>query len=330
MKHSSQPDSLPDDLRRLLDAEDSDEAMRLHAMWTQTTEETDNAFPDRQEVNRVWDVLQAHAAQPTESADPPTPLRLVDRASIAPPAVRRVPRLGWVVLAATLVVGAIGLGLWYVPVTERAALGTTANVVLPDGSAVELNSGATLRYARWFGDERVVRLEGEAFFDVVSEERPFHVETFNATISVLGTRFNVRAWDEGLDQHTSVTLEEGRVRLAAHTDTTARVDLLPGETRRVQTDSTRLISAIDSTAIQHALAWRAGDFVYQNAWLDTILNDIERRYALAIKIEPTLRRQRLTFALRDPQDATAVLDDLCGALDLRYRPLTNGYEIFTP
>lgn len=328
MNRLSQPDPLSDDLRRLLDAEDPDEAKRLQAMWTQATDDTSNDFPDNQEVNRVWEALQTHATQHAEPK--PTPLRLVDRARVPRPAVRRMSQYGWIAMAATLIIAAIGLGLWQIPVTQRATLGTTEHVVLSDGSTIELNSGATIRYARWFGAERVVRLEGEAFFDVASDGRPFRVETFNATINVLGTRFNVRAWDEGLDQQTTVTLEEGRVHLSTQVDTTTGVIMLPGETRRVLTDTPTAISTIDSTAIQHTLAWRMGDFVYQDAWLDTILNDVERRYALAIKIEPTLRRQRLTFALRDPQDATAVLDDLCNALNLRYRPLINGYEIFAP
>lgn len=333
MHRSSDPHALPDDVRRLLDTEDPEEAMRLHDTWTQATDDDPIGFPDSEEVKRVWQALQAHASQQAEPSTSP-PLRLVDRSRVARPAVRppvrQMPRYGWIALAATLLIGAIGLGLWQIPVAQRAALGTTEQVVLSDGTTIELNSGATIRYARWFGNERRVYLEGEAFFDVASDGRPFHLETFNATISVLGTRFNVRAWHDGLDQQTTVTLEEGRVRLSAHVDTTMNVDLRPGETRYVRTDATTLISPRDTTAIQHTLAWRAGDFVYQDVWLDTILSDIERRYALAIKIDPTLRRQRLTFALRDPQDATAVLNDLCNALDLRYRPIMNGYEILTP
>ena len=102
----------------------------------------------------------------------------------------------WLAVAAVLIIGVIGARMWFAPVTLTVPYGETASIQLSDGSMVELNSGSTIKYARSFGDERRVSLQGEAFFDVEKETRPFIVETFNGSVRVLGTTFNVKAWDD--------------------------------------------------------------------------------------------------------------------------------------
>lgn len=130
-------------------------------------------------------------------------------------------RLGAGFAVAALVVSAVGLALWLQPRTVTVPYGAMKTIELSDGSVAELSSGSTLTYRHFWGrDERRLKLEGEAFFDVAEAQRPFVVETFNASISVLGTRFNVRAWSTDPIPETSVALESGRVevspRLVAH------------------------------------------------------------------------------------------------------------------
>ena len=64
----------------------------------------------------------------------------------------------------------------------------------------------------------MVRLTGEAYFDVVEEDAPFVVETFNAEVRVLGTRFNVRAWPEGMARHTFTGSDVGVSRPSSARD----------------------------------------------------------------------------------------------------------------
>src|SRR5690606_693130 len=112
--------------------------------------------------------------------------------------------------AAAVVVVGLGAALWLRPTVHRAPLGERLAVVLPDGSRVELNSGSRLAYRRTFGwRARRVDLHGEAFFDVVPADVPFTVRTFNSAVTVLGTRFNVRAWPDDEQAETAVVLEEG-------------------------------------------------------------------------------------------------------------------------
>ena len=231
-------------------------------------------------------------------------------------------------VAATLLVGAAIGVLWMRPVVKTADVGERLAVTLPDGSQVELNSGTTMRYDRRFGSERVVHLEGEAFFDVVTEERPFIVQTFNAQTTVLGTRFNVRAWSRSIDPNTTVTLESGRVALVPTDQPEQAVTLEPGQTHRIG-QTPHASSPPDSNAVARATAWRQGDLVYKDQWLGVILEDVERRFAVDFTVRPaSLRQRRLTLGIR-PHSAEALVRDVCIALEgVNYRETSNGFEIY--
>lgn len=99
--------------------------------------------------------------------------------------------------------------------------GDVAVLHLEDGTQVWLQDGTELRYAVGKGDgERIVRLDGEAYFDVSHDARhPFVVETRELAIRVLGTAFNVRALAG--DPLTEVVLERGVVRLETPAATTS-------------------------------------------------------------------------------------------------------------
>lgn len=89
--------------------------------------------------------------------------------------------------------------------------GSRSRFVLPDGTTAWLNAGSKLYYENDFtGATREVRLEGEAFFDVVKHpERPFIVHTSAIDIRVVGTAFNVKSYPE--DKNVETTLYRGRV-----------------------------------------------------------------------------------------------------------------------
>lgn len=97
--------------------------------------------------------------------------------------------------------------------TLQVPYGQRLKFTLPDGSSVQLNSGAKIEYPSVFKKNlRRVKLSGEAVFDVEHDERcPFVVETFASDIRVLGTKFNVVA-DER-HQRFSTALLQGRVQL---------------------------------------------------------------------------------------------------------------------
>ena len=314
----------PSDLDKVLAQASPDEANRLREMWTLAGSEEATDFPKPDAIERIWQTLEVHAtadgARPTAPGD--------DR----PARLRRIAVRRWMAIAATLLVGAaIGvMMLWQRPVVKTAALGERLVVTLPDGSRVELNSGTTMRYDRRFGSERVVHLEGEAFFDVVKEARPFIVHTFNAQTTVLGTRFNVRAWSQSIDPNTTVTLESGRVALAPANHPEEAVTLEPGQTHRIG-QATHALNRSDAKAVARATAWRQGELVYKDQWLGVILEDVERRFAVDLTMQPgSLRQKRLTLALH-PASAEAFVREVCLTLEgINYRETSNGFEIYGP
>lgn len=90
--------------------------------------------------------------------------------------------------------------------------GQKANITLPDGTEVALNSASSLSYPRNFSVlRRNVKLEGEAYFDVAKNGRPFMVETDHLDIVVMGTSFDVKAYDE--DESVVTTVVEGCVKV---------------------------------------------------------------------------------------------------------------------
>lgn len=95
---------------------------------------------------------------------------------------------------------------------------TTEEHQLPDGSVISLHPRGTIQYAAQFGDnKREVRLTGEAFFDVTKDKtRPFVINAHNVMVKVLGTSFNVRAY-EG-DPEVKVVVKTGRVSVTRPTD----------------------------------------------------------------------------------------------------------------
>ncbi|RYF89259.1 MAG: hypothetical protein EOO03_06425, partial [Chitinophagaceae bacterium] len=108
--------------------------------------------------------------------------------------------------------------------------GSRSKVLLPDGTNVWLNSGSKLTYSREMdlGKTREVTLTGEAFFDVVkNEKRPFIIHTSRMKVKVLGTRFNVKAYEE--DKTTETSLINGSVEVFIKAAPGRRFLLKPNE-----------------------------------------------------------------------------------------------------
>ncbi len=108
--------------------------------------------------------------------------------------------------------------------------GSRTRSLLADGTTVWLNAGSKLVYENDFsGPTREVRLEGEAFFDVVKQtNRPFIVHTSGIDIRVLGTAFNVKSYPE--DKNVETTLYRGRVQVLRREDSVSKaIQLIPNQ-----------------------------------------------------------------------------------------------------
>lgn len=317
-------DSRPDhpDLDALLRQAAPDEADRLREVWRLAGPDEPTAFPGPYAADDALRRLRRATTDRLPGSG--RPARAPSRA--ARPRRRRSRAL--LMAAAAVVAVLVGVAWWMQPVTQTAPLGQRLAVELPDGSRAELNSGTALRYARRLGAARRVVLIGEAFFDVAKDaERPFIVETHDAAVQVLGTRFGVRAWPGEPEGGTAVAVESGRVRLAPAAAPAQSVTLAAGEAWRIGEAGTAEVGPPPAT-VGDAIAWRRGDLVFRDRPLAVILADIERRFAVQVMVDPaTIRQRRFSVELRQPPSAEAVVRDLAGALGLHYRETADGYAL---
>ena len=152
-------------------------------------------------------------------------------------------------------------------------LGSQTKVVLPDGSTVVLNSGSVLKYPLSYGKkERNVYLVGEGYFEVAKNAAcPFVVKTRDLSVKVLGTSFNVRAYDE--DHTVFVTLTEGKVQVF---DGCQFADIVPGE-QAVYGKATKKLE-VNCVEVSRCMAWRNGMFIFRNERLEDIIICLARWY----------------------------------------------------
>jgi ferric-dicitrate binding protein FerR (iron transport regulator) len=113
--------------------------------------------------------------------------------------------------------------------TVSTRKGSKSNIQLPDGTMAWLNADSKLTYDESFrGEFREVSLEGEAFFDVVKDKtRPFIIHTRTLDIKVLGTAFNVRAYES--EKSTQTSLFRGSVEVSLHNNPEKKIVLKPNE-----------------------------------------------------------------------------------------------------
>lgn len=154
--------------------------------------------------------------------------------------------------------------------------------VFPDGSIAHMNSMSKLIFPKVFapGEPRVVEIEGEIYFEVAKDERPFIVKSKDQTIKVLGTKFNINTYNN----NSITTLVEGSVSISINADDLSEspnIILKPGEQSMINQSgiSTREVNISDE------IAWVRGEFIFRKHRLEDILNTLERWYDFEVTYE---------------------------------------------
>ena len=288
---------------------------------------------ERPELAQIWDDLGSipapdtdaawHALQPRLRPPEPASRRASDRAARRPARSVRARAIAWSAAGAALA-GLVALGVWWsAPVVHRAAEGATVAVVLPDGSRVVVGSGAELRHERRFGATRAVALAGEAFFDVEPSDAPFVVTTHNAEVEVLGTQFNVRAWDG----ETAVAVLEGSVRVARAGGAAGARVLAAGDAATVQADG---VEAREADVAREA-GWRSGSLAFDGRPLAAVLAEVERRYAVSLTGPlGAASGRRVSAYYATPPDLAELLGDLGSVAGVRFVRTSEGYRVEVP
>ncbi|WP_298733236.1 FecR domain-containing protein [uncultured Chitinophaga sp.] len=174
---------------------------------------------------------------------------------------------------------------------------TKAILELTDGSKIWLNADSKLTYPEVFtGASREVYLEGEAFFEVANNEaKPFIIRLHKGTIKVLGTSFNIRAYDNEPVQ-TSVTT--GKVAFIPKYDENSEQQpdtiLITPDVKVTFTQQTGNIVK-ENTSSQDDKAWTEGRLVFRNATLESIAMELERTFGKKVRFNTeTPKHYRLT------------------------------------
>jgi len=157
-----------------------------------------------------------------------------------------------------------------------APMGSRVTFNLPDGTKGMLNSGSHLSYSLPFADNRHVALEGEAWFEVKSDEsHPFEISTGNSIVKVFGTSFNLSAYPA--ENYVEVVLDEGKVEFMDN-KVKERVTMLPSE-RLVFQNGKSSKSVVDPAKYS---AWTEGKLVFRGDPMAEVVRRIERWYNVKI------------------------------------------------
>lgn len=161
--------------------------------------------------------------------------------------------------------------------------GGNFTVTLPDGTKVWLNAASSLTYPVSFnGKTRNVQLKGEAYFEVAkNKEKPFLVQAGNSQVTVLGTHFNIRAYEN--DRTVFATLLEGSVRFS---NQSAKVLLVPGEQGVAGQDNGQIETRKVNTS--QVVSWKNGYFMFQDNNISEIMDQISRWYNVDVEIKGDL------------------------------------------
>ena len=202
--------------------------------------------------------------------------------------------------------------------------GQTSNIVLSDGSHVYLNSGSILKqYGNYFLSKRELYLEGEAFFDVVSnKKKPFIVRTSSFDVVATGTSFNVQAYSNS--DISDVTLVSGELSVIVDDEQEPLV-MSSGENaimnRHTQEYS---LSKIES---HQYVSWKEGIITFRNTRLEDLAKMLERTYNVAIVFaDERTKEMKYTGTMLRYKPIDQILDILEMTSEARFKVETRTNE----
>nr|WP_321357964.1 FecR domain-containing protein [uncultured Draconibacterium sp.] len=191
---------------------------------------------------------------------------------------------------------------------------------LPDGSSVDLNAASKLVYypLKWKW-QRKLEFEGEGFFNV-EKGSTFTVESDNGITQVLGTSFNIYAREENY----RVTCLTGKVQVTSPND--EKVMLLPQN--HVELEEGKLV-VTKMYEPEKAISWKQNYFYFTGRPLKEVIDEIERQYAVTIKLDPQLNNRNFGSNFSKQHSVENVLDFVCKPMNLKFEKQANNVYIVT-
>ncbi|MBO9573169.1 MAG: FecR family protein, partial [Chitinophagaceae bacterium] len=167
--------------------------------------------------------------------------------------------------------------------TMSTPKGGTYRLTLPDGTEAWLNAASSITFPTVFIEkERTVTITGEVYFDVAKNpSKPFIVKSATQTITVLGTSFNIKSYPD--EESAKTTLIDGSIQLK--TNKTTKI-LIPGQQAINKNQNINITTNIN---LQEIIAWKNGDFYFDNRDLKSILNEFARWYDVEVVYPDNLK-----------------------------------------
>lgn len=184
---------------------------------------------------------------------------------------------------------------------------------LPDGTMVWLNAASSIFYpAAFTGDERNVTVTGEVYFEVAANaNKPFKVKAGAVNITVMGTRFNVNAYQE--EAVIKTTLVDGAVSVASAGSTGT---LKPGQQAQVSHNGS--LAVVNNIDTEEIIAWKNGFFQFNDADMPTVMRQIEQWYDVKVNYEGAVPKRSFGGGIQRSLPLSEVLSIL-EANDVKFK-----------
>lgn len=248
---------------------------------------------------------------------------------------RKSSYLSWIKYAAAIImIGLLSTNLYFLLQEEPSSMnivevpnGQRVSLTLSDGTKVWLNSHSKFTYpTRFSSKNRDVELEGEGFFEVAHNEKvPFVVHADLLHVKVLGTKFNVKVYNE---EPSAITLTEGKVEVATN-DNEHKVTLRPNEQVTYSRENGLAVNKSVNTSLVRS--WTVGEAAYVNEQLIDIVTDLERRFNVHITVkDPELDTELFTCRFKETAKISQVLTLLKDTRKLDYKIQGDQIQIYKP
>jgi len=179
-------------------------------------------------------------------------------------------------------------------------------IELPDGSIVWLNAASSLHFPTAFaGKSRKVQMTGEAYFEIArNKDKPFIVDVNGAEVQVLGTHFNIMAYDD--EESMETTLLEGSVKFTSGKNFNT---LVPGQqSQLMKNGELKMVNHVD---VESVVSWKNGMFHFQNADIEEVMRQLSRWY----NVEVVFKGQSVHDPLHAELPLNTNLSDALNALE---------------
>ena len=199
-------------------------------------------------------------------------------------------------------------------VVKQTSRGQMLSITLPDQTKVKLNAGSKLSYPERFDDDlRVVALEGEAFFEVTrDEERPFHIETEELDVEVLGTSFSVRT--DKNDENPMVAVRSGKVMVR---EILRSKSVLLTQNQFAVLDNDALIFK-DIDEYELFFGWVDKQLVFKEESLQEVLKKISKWFDVDFEVSKKFTNTRDFTGSYDNPTLNQVMQSLSFAYEFNY------------